>query len=88
MEAILFEIIDEQTSLLAYETYVRSCIKKDTLKQKNKIVNKVVRDLCREVATEVQEEFAKDDKQAIGQTQAPVAADVPLESRSVNSKSK
>ena len=75
METILFEIIDEQTSLLAYETYVRSSIKKDVVKQRNRIVNRVVRAMCREIVTEIEEEIDERDQPRAIQAQTRVGAE-------------
>lgn len=56
---------------MAYETYVKSSIKKDVAVQRNKVISRVVKSMCREIVAEVEQEYKQSDE--LKEDQAPAA---------------
>ena len=45
-------MIEAETTLVGYQTYVKACTKKDVVRQRNQIAAGVVRKMCQEVGEE------------------------------------
>jgi hypothetical protein len=52
LTTVVEEMIDDMTSLHAYETYVHFCVKKDIIKTRNSMIKSLMAEMCAEISKE------------------------------------